>query len=244
VKALLTAAGRGTRLGALTENIPKPMLPIAGTPMIERIMTGIVQQTGIHEFVLITGYQAAILEAYFGNGSRWGWQLEYIRQDIPRGLADAVNLSRNSLFDAPFFMTYGDIMIDPVNYGAVLKGYEENALKDCKVSLGLNWVADPWAGAAVTVDDDYRVRNLLEKPPKGTSTTHWNNAGLFVFDPIIFNYTAQVTPSVRGELELPDAICAMINGGHFIQGVLLTGAWRDVGTPEDYAAINKEMSEI
>jgi NDP-sugar pyrophosphorylase family protein len=237
MKALLLAAGRGTRLGALTEHLPKPMLPIAGLPMIERIMLGIAASAGITEFVLVVGYRADVVRRHFGDGSRWGWHIEFVEQETPRGLGHAVLCARANLQDGPFLMTYGDIMIDSVNYGRAVDTYHAGSPD---AVLGLNWVEDPSAGAAVYVDADYRVERLEEKPKPGTATTHWNNAGLFVFQPRIFEYAARLTLSPRGEYELPDAITAMVGDGFRVQGLPLTGPWRDVGTALDYAAINAE----
>ena len=126
MKALRLAAGRGTRLGPLTANQPKPMIPIGGVPMIERIMTAIAAHTPVREFVLITGYKAEILQGYLGDGSRWGWKIEYVPQPVPRGVGDAVNTAAPALSDAPFLMTYGDIMLDPVNYRRFADEYAQN----------------------------------------------------------------------------------------------------------------------
>jgi len=240
MKALLLAAGRGTRLGSLTANQPKPMIPIGGVPMIERIMAGIAALSPIREFVLITGYKASVLELYLGNGAKWGWKIQYVPQETPRGVGDAVNCAASELADSPFLMTYGDIMLDPVNYGRFADEYAKYGLDEIKAYVGLNWVEDPWAGAAVYLKSDDRIERIQEKPAKGTATTHWNNAGLFIFDPLIFHYTARIAPSARGEYELPDAISAMIADGHSAKGIALQGSWRDVGTPEDYTAINAE----
>lgn len=240
MKALLLAAGRGTRLGALTAETPKPMLAIGGVPMIERIMTGISRQTGITQFVLVTGYRADVVENYFGDGAKWGWQMEYVHQAEQKGLGHAIHCAHAQLSDAAFFMTYGDIMIDPVNYGRAVQTYQASKNDKLAAVVGLNWVQDPWAGAAVYVDANDVIERMEEKPPRGTATTHWNNAGLFVFEPLLFDYTAKLKPSPRGELELPDALTAMLGDGYTLQGMPVTGAWRDVGTPEDYAAINAE----
>ncbi len=240
MKALLLAAGRGTRLGPLTANQPKPMIPIGGVPMIERIMGGIASATPIRDFVLITGYKAEVLKDYLGDGSDWGWNIEYVPQETPRGVGDAVNTARFALADAPFLMTYGDIMLDPINYGRFGDAYVDTGTREIKAYVGLNYVDDPWAGAAVYLDENDIIQRIQEKPPKGTATTHWNNAGLFIFDPLLFEYTAKIVPSARGEYELPDAITAMINDGYATKGIPLEGTWRDVGTPEDYAAINAE----
>ncbi len=243
MKALLLAAGRGTRLGSLTGNQPKPMIPIGGIPMIEHIMQGIAAWTPIREFVLVTGYRADVLQKYLGNGSDWGWQIEYVPQEAPRGVGDAVHTAREALSDAPFLMTYGDIMLDPVNYARFGDAYIDTGTRQIKAYVGLNWVEDPHTGAAVYVDSENTIQRIHEKPPKGTAGTHWNNAGLFLFDPLVFEYTAKLAPSPRGEYELPDAVTAMIADGYSAKGIPLEGRWRDVGTPEDYAAVNAEFNK-
>ena len=183
MKALLLAAGRGTRLGSLTANQPKPMIPIGGVPMIERIMEAIAAWTPIRDFVLITGYKADVLHDYLGDGSNWGWQIEYVPQETPRGVGDAVHTARVALADAPFLMTYGDIMLDPLNYGRFGDAYVETGTREIKAYVGLNWVEDPWAGAAVYLDSNNIIERIQEKPPKGTATTHWKQRRLVHFRP-------------------------------------------------------------
>ncbi|MGO8672605.1 MAG: NDP-sugar synthase [Capsulimonadaceae bacterium] len=235
MQALIVAAGRGTRLGRLTEDTPKPMLPVAGVPMLERIMAGVSEHAGITDFVLVVGYLGQSIAGHFGDGSSRGWRVEYVWQDSQLGLGHAMNLAASRIFAPEFLMTYGDILLDPVNYGAATALFRK---EQPAAVLGLNWVDDPWSGAAVTVDAGLRVLRIEEKPPRGTSTTHWNNAGLFVFRPDIFDYTSRLRPSARGEYELPDAITVMVSDGRIVRGLPIDGYWRDVGTPDDYAAVN------
>ncbi|MBV9852685.1 MAG: NTP transferase domain-containing protein [Armatimonadetes bacterium] len=248
MKALILAAGRGTRLGALTADRPKPLLPIRGVPMIERIMASIAHEAGITQFVLVTGYRADVIQAHFADGARWGWHVQYVHQDPPRGVGDAVNCARALLSDGPFLMTYGDIMLDPANYRRFMQMWltppELGVGGPFSALVGLNWVPDPCRGAAVYLNDDHTIARIEEKPAPGTAATHWNNAGLFIFAPLIFDYTAHLQPSARGEYELPDAITALIQDGHRAYGLELAGSWRDVGTPEDYAAINAEPEAL
>ena len=214
------------------------MLPIAGVPMVERIMAAIAAETPIREFVLVTGYRADAVQDHFGDGARWGWRVEYVHQPVPQGVGAAVQCANAALADGPFLMTYGDIMLDPANYGHFVEAWGGAG---ASALVGLNWVDDPWRGAAVYLNEDRSIARLEEKPAPGTATTHWNNAGLFVFDPAIFEYTARLQPSRRGEYELPDAVSAMIADGRRVQGLPLVGEWRDVGTLEDYAAIQAEF---
>ena len=107
---------------------------------------------------------------------------------------------------------------------------------DYDLMLAVNRVKDPFRGAAVYVDAHMIVERLDEKPAAGTAKTEWNNAGLFATGQIIFDYLARLSPSSRGELELPGAISQMIADGRVVRAVDMRGFWSDVGTPEDVAA--------
>jgi len=164
MKALILAAGRGTRLAPLTDGCPKPMLPIAGVPMVERIMASIAAQTPVREFVLVTGYRADVVHSHFGDGARWGWRVEYVHQPVPQGVGAAAQCACEPLSDGPFLMTYGDIMLDPSNYGRFAAAWAEAASGRLSALVGLNWVDDPYRGAAVYLDEDQTIRRMEEKP--------------------------------------------------------------------------------
>lgn len=229
MRALILAAGKGTRLGALTANCPKPLLDLGGKPILENIMLPI-RDAGVSEFVIITGYLAEQIENHLGDGERLGVSVKYIRQDNPQGTGEAVHLARELLSGEPFLMTYGDIVISPQNCGGILREFTGHA---SDLVMGLNWMDDPAAGGAVYVDESNRVTRMEEKPAPGTSTTNWNSAGLMVFNPVVFEHTAALKPSKRGEYELTDAIVSMLTAGLVVRGYPLEGYWSDVGTPED-----------
>ena len=235
VVAVILAAGRGTRMGALTDLTPKPLLPLKGRPIIEHILTGL-RAAGVDETVIITGYRGEQIETYLGNGTRLGMRLSYRRQPILAGTAKALLLARDGARAAPFVVSWGDIVIDSANYAALTT---EFARRPCDALLMVNQMDDPWRGAAVYVDDDWRVTRMIEKPPRGTSQTRWNNAGIFVFTPLIFTYAEQLQPSTRGEYELPQAIAAMLDDGRSVRARPVHGFWSDLGTPEDLAAAER-----
>jgi dTDP-glucose pyrophosphorylase len=176
---------------------------------------------------------ANVIQDYFGDGSKFGIRTTYIHQEVQTGTGSALHLTRDAVGDSPFVMTYGDILVPEINYYGIVSTYQK--LK-CQALIGLNWVDDPYRGAAVYLAADNRVERIEEKPPKGTATTHWNNAGVFVFDPVLFEYTAQLKLSPRGEYELPDAIQAMLSQKLPVYGYPLEGYWKDIGTPEDVNA--------
>jgi UDP-N-acetylglucosamine diphosphorylase / glucose-1-phosphate thymidylyltransferase / UDP-N-acetylgalactosamine diphosphorylase / glucosamine-1-phosphate N-acetyltransferase / galactosamine-1-phosphate N-acetyltransferase len=235
VIAVILAAGRGTRMGALTQTMPKPLLTLCGRPILEHIVLGL-KAAGVDRMVMVTGYRGEQIEQHFGDGSRLRVALTYRRQQQPEGTARALLLARDVVGNQPLVLSWGDIVVDPENYSALVRGFDRIA---CEAVLTVNAVDDPWRGAAVSVDAEWRVTQLIEKPPRGASHTRWNNAGLFVFTPVIFAYAGRVQPSVRGEYELPQAIAAMIADGRSVRALPVRGFWSDLGTPDDLAAAER-----
>ena len=126
-QALILAAGRGTRLGALTADCPKPLLDLEGTPILERIVTALRDDAGVMDFVLITGHLREKIESHFGDGSRLGVNIRCVHQENPEGTGQAVHIARDALADSPFVMTYGDIVITPSNYGGIVDAFVAKA---------------------------------------------------------------------------------------------------------------------
>ena len=236
-KAVLLAAGRGSRLGALTERQPKPLLVVAGRPIIVHILDGL-RRAGIEEITVITGYLGDVLERELGNGAASGLSLRYVRQETLNGTARAVGLARGWLGDEQFFVGWGDILVRPETYRRVIR-----AARLAEAAIAVNEVDDPWAGAAVYVDESNRVQRIVEKPDKGTSTTRWNNAGLSVFGSSIWSEIDRLQPSERGEHELPQAVAALVAGGARVVAVPVEGEWFDVGTAEDLERARAEFGK-
>lgn len=212
---------------ALTADIPKPMLPIGGRPLLEHIVRGL-RAAGIERFAVIDGYRAEQIENHFGDGSAFGADIRYCRQERQDGTARALLLAEEAIAGRPFVLAWGDILTKRSNYPALLRAFARRDL-----TIGVNWVDDPCRGAAVYVDDGWNIVRIEEKPPPGTATTHWNNAGLAAAEPLLFDYARSVRVSPRGEYELPDAFTAMIADGRSVSAFPLEGDWLDVGRPED-----------
>jgi dTDP-glucose pyrophosphorylase len=136
----------------------------------------------------------------------------------------------------PFMLHWGDILVTPSNYPAILAMFT-GAPQPPTCVVGMNYVDDPYAGAAVYRENG-RITALVEKPPKGTATTNWNNAGVLVLGPRVWPYVHQIPLSPRDEYEYTDALHMMIEGGEYLLGFELTGLWSDVGTPEIVAELN------
>lgn len=229
-RAVILAAGRGTRLGTLTARTPKVLLEIGGEPMVHRILRALAEG-GVSDVAVVTGHLADMVEEQTGDGARWGLSVVYFRQFELDGTARALALARAFVGEDRFFLGWGDIVVDVANYSRVL-----SAADGADAVLAVNEVEDPSSGGAVYVDGALRVTRLVEKPPPGTSATHWNNAGLMVLPPAIWPFVDALTRSARGEYELPQAIANAIDGGMETTAVPVEGPWFDAGTPESLEA--------
>lgn len=238
MKAVILAAGRGTRLRPLTDTMPKPLLTVAGRPILKHILLGIAS-AGITKAMVITGYLAQQIEDYFGDGQRVGLRLHYRRQEEPTGSGAATLLTEDFVAGQPFLLSFADILTSRENYAALLRKFAANP---CDALLGLNEVEDPWAGAAVYLDGD-RVTRLVEKPPRGTSTTRWNNAGVMILTECIFPALRELKPSEQGERETPRAVAALVEAGSRVLGLPFAGFWSDVGTVEELERLNHLAAE-
>src|SRR5258706_9543142 len=110
MKAVILAAGKGTRMRNLTNEMPKPMLQVQGRPILEHILQGILA-ADIREIFIVTGFRAEVVEDYFGDGSKWGCRIAYGRQVVQDGTGKAPELAKEFIGSSPFLLTYGDILI-------------------------------------------------------------------------------------------------------------------------------------
>jgi len=233
VKAVILAAGKGTRMLPLTERRPKPLVPVAGRPILEHIVGGLAS-AGVDEVCLVIGWMGDQIVEAFGDGRRLGAKLTYVWQEEFGGTGAAVLLAEEFIGDDRFVLGWGDIIIPPENYRRMMAIYREERPE---AMLAVNRVDDPWEGAAVYVEDGC-VDRIIEKPPKGASTTNFNNAGLFVFGPELLGLLKRTEVSERGELEVPSAIQAMLEAGSAIRAYEIDGYWSDVARPSSAIAVS------
>ncbi|SVB54163.1 uncharacterized protein METZ01_LOCUS207017, partial [marine metagenome] len=124
MKAVILAAGKGTRMGDLTDGLPKPMLQVESRPILEHIITGLCR-AGISEFCIIVGWKAEVIEDYFGDGSHWDVVISYVRQQVQDGTGKAPELAKDFVGDEPFLLTYGDILVKMETYRQMLERWGE-----------------------------------------------------------------------------------------------------------------------
>jgi dTDP-glucose pyrophosphorylase len=232
-KAVLLAAGRGTRMRELTQELPKPMLQVRGEPVLEHIIKGL-RDAGLADFLIIVGWRAEIVRDYFGNGSRLGVRVEYANQIVQDGTGKVVELARDFAGPDPFVLSYGDILIAPENYSRICA-----ALEGAEAVVSVKRSEDVSQGGAVFVNERFELIDLREKPKPGEPTSPWYNAGVYAFRRSIFDFIAKLERSPRGEFELTDAIRNLALAGHKVQALELAGDWADVRDPEILAQLNR-----
>ncbi|MGD0000426.1 MAG: nucleotidyltransferase family protein [Bryobacteraceae bacterium] len=230
-RAVVLAAGRGTRMGEITADLPKAMLNVRGRPMLEHVLDGLAT-AGIAEFFVVVGYRREMVEAHFRN---WRRPIQFQVQEVLNGTGGAARLARDFAGSEPFLLTFGDILCEPPAYEHCARVLEEHP--QTVSVLGVRDVDDPWQGAAV-YEDDGTVTRVVEKPPRGTSTTRWNSAGLYAMRPAVFPYLDRLVPSPRNEYELTSIFEMMLQERVELRISAIEGRWRDVGRPEDLEAVN------
>ncbi|SRR5437660_2129368 len=232
-KAVLLAAGRGIRMRELTVELPKPMIEVRGKPVLQHIVEGL-RDAGIREFFIIVGYRADAVQNFFGDGSRYRIAIQYATQVVQDGTGRVVDIARNFAGNSAFILSYGDILVDPQNYKSIV-----DLPDDIEAIITVTRGEDVSKGGAVFLNEQMELVDLREKPKSGEPTSPWYNAGIYAFRPSIFEFTAKLQPSPRGEYELTDAIRELAQSGKKVQAIELTGEWADVRDPEILARLNR-----
>lgn len=228
MKAVIIAAGKGTRMGPLTENRPKAMLPLANRPLLEHIIVSI-KAAGIKDFLIVTGYLREKIIDYFGDGEKLGVNIEYIEQQSQKGTADAVSVVKDSVNER-FLVTNGDVLAGIPDIKNILEAKGE-------VVLAAKKVAAPQEYGILNVEGD-RVVKIVEKPKKPLSNLA--NAGIYVFELSIFDAIENTSPSPRGEYEITDSIQHLIDSGKS-SGYVSLKKWQDIGFPWHMLEANERM---
>jgi dTDP-glucose pyrophosphorylase len=247
MKAVILAAGKGTRMRDLTNEVPKPMLPVQGKPILEHILQGILA-AGIRDVFIVTGFRAEVIETYFGNGASRQARIVYGRQLVQDGTGKAPELAKDFVGSSPFLLTYGDILVKPETYQQMVQRYQAGRFSGViTVTRG----EDVTKGGLDFFDEQFCLKRLVEKPSAEQleqlrregwlkpNEPVWYNAGIYLFQPSLFDFTAKLQKSPRGEYELTDAVSALVAAGHKLAGLEIQGRWVDVRDPEVLAKLER-----
>jgi glucose-1-phosphate thymidylyltransferase len=242
MKGLILSGGKGTRLRPLTHTSAKQLLPVANKPILFYAIEALVA-AGISEIGIVTGVTGDEVRATVGDGSRFGACVTYIAQDQPRGLAHAVLIARSYLGSDSFVMYLGDNLI---RKGIIPIVEKFNAITPDALVL-LARVPEPENFGVAELRDGKVVR-LVEKP--ATPDSDLALVGVYLFNHTVFEAIETLHYSARGELEITDAIQAMIDSGRRVESHLilepheaLVATWKDTGRLEDMLDANRFVLE-
>jgi len=233
MKAVVMAGGEGSRLRPLTIRRPKPMVPIAGKPVMEHILN-LLKRHGITEVVVTVQYLASNIENYFGNGSQFGMRITYSREDVPLGTAGSVKNAEEQLTE-PFLVISGDALTD-YNLTDIIKYHNE---KKALATLTLAHVPNPLEYGVIITNEEGHITQFLEKPSWGEVFSDTINTGIYVLDPSILSYFEKNVQYDFSQELFP----YMLRKGDPIYGYIASGYWCDVGSLSEYMRANADALE-
>lgn len=213
--ALIMAGGKGTRLGALTAKTPKPMLKVAGRPIIERILLHLLHH-GIHQVYIAINHLGNVIEDYFGDGSSWGCKISYVREEQPMGSGGALSLIPQQRRD--LLLLNGDILIE-ADLSRLISFHERG---NYFATMGIHYYSHEIPFGCIDVDGD-RIMAMEEKP----LLTKTINGGVYVLSPeAVRNVPRETYYPVTRLFE------QALDEGQPCGAYPLDGEWVDVGSPE------------
>src|SRR5271169_1668086 len=231
MKAVIMAGGEGTRLRPQTSNLPKPMLPLVGRPMMEHIVS-LLQRHGITDIVVTVAFLPNAIRSYFGDGSELGVRMSYATEESPLGTAGSVRNAREQLTER-FLVISGDVLTD-IDLSAVIAFHEE---KSALATIALASVENPLEFGIVIAHEDGSIERFLEKPGWGQVFSDTINTGIYVLEPEIFEQIPEGRPVDFSSEVFP----AVLNAGDPLFGYVASGYWEDVGTTAAYLKAHEDI---
>ncbi len=227
MKAVILAGGKGTRLAPYTTILPKPLMPIGDMPIIEIVIRQLAQR-GFFDISLAVGHLAELLMAYCGDGSKFGVQIKYSREEQPLGTAGPIALIPD--LTETFLVMNGDLLTT-LDYGDMYRYHKRRGAmatlaaypREVKIDLGV-----------IEFDEENWVRDYIEKP----IYNYHVSTGVYIFEPEVLDY---LKPNQR--LDLPELVMRLKKNHHPVNVYHFSGHWLDIGRPDDYSLAIQEFND-
>ncbi len=231
LKAVIMAGGEGSRLRPVTCDLPKPMVPVLGRPVMEYALE-LLARHGIREVAVTLHYLPDSIRGYFGDGSKWGVHLHYFVEEVPLGTAGSVRAARDFL-NEPFLVISGDALTD-IDLTLAMEAHRQ---KRAAVTLVLKSVDTPVDYGVVITDGEGRVERFLEKPAWGDVFSDTVNTGIYLIEPEVMDRLAEGEKADFAK----DLFPTLMEENAPLYGHLTEGYWCDIGSPGQYAAAQFDL---
>jgi mannose-1-phosphate guanylyltransferase len=232
-QAVVLAGGEGTRLRPLTNNRPKPLLPILGRPCVEYTLRAL-GAAGIQKVYLACGYKSTDVVKALGEGEKLGIDLVYAFEEVPMGTAGAVKLLENELPES-FVVAMGDVLMD-IDFEHLIRFHTESK---ATATIALTEVEQPEQFGIVGIEENGRISRFKEKPRKEEAFSNLINAGVYVLQREAFSFVPEATKFDFSKNLFP----RLMAEGSPLYGSKLRGMWHDIGNPNDLLRANLAMAD-
>jgi NDP-sugar pyrophosphorylase family protein len=228
MRAVILAGGKGTRLLPYTTVIPKPLMPVGDRPILELIIRQL-KHYGFSQVTMAVGHLAELIEAYFGDGNKYGIKIDYSREDEPLGTIGSLSLI--DTLDTTFLVMNGDVLTN-LDYLKLVDFHKKNHAeatiaaynKEVKVDLGI-----------LEMDENFKLKQYVEKP----TLKYDVSMGIYMFEPEILSF---IEPNEY--LDFPDLILTLIKANRKVLAFPFDGYWLDIGRHDDYARAQEEFETL
>ena len=232
MKAIVLAGGFGTRIQPLTNSIPKPMLPILNRPMMEHIIVKLRDELQITQIAVMLFFKPEVIKNYFKDGKEWGVEITYYQPDDDYGTAGAIAYARDFLKET-FIIVSGDLVTN-FDFKKIEKFHKA---KQSKLTIGLTSVENPLQFGVVIANKNGEIEKFLEKPSWGEVFSDTINTGIYMLEPEIMDSI----PYGQNFDFAKDLFPKLMKENITLWGCALEGYWRDVGNPESYREVYKDI---
>lgn len=232
MNAVIMAGGFGTRLRPITCNIPKPMVPVANIPMMEHIVT-LLKKHDLKKICSILYFQPEQITRYFGDGSEFGVEMDYVMATADFGTAGSVKNAEEKLKGKPFIIISGDVLTD----FDLTRALEFHRQKKAMATMVLTRVTNPLEYGVVITDEEGKIVRFLEKPSWGEVFSDTINTGIYILEPEIFAHIP-----AQAEFDFSKNLFPlMVKEGLPLFGYIAEGYWKDIGDINEYRLAHKNV---
>ncbi|TRZ50665.1 nucleotidyltransferase family protein [bacterium] len=228
MRAVILAGGKGVRLYPITQVIPKPLVPLGETPILEIVIRQL-KNHGFHRITLAVGYMADLIRAYFGDGSKLGVRIDYSYESEPLGTVGPLALING--LDSTFILMNADVLTN-LNYRELVEYHKTH---DAIVTVSAYERQITIDLGVIVKDGDCRIKDYIEKP----SISHLVSMGVYVFEPQILELIKG-----KGYLDFPDLVKQLLHAGNIVNYYPFAGYWLDIGRHDDYAKASEEFDRL